>query len=165
MLYDISPTVRPETPVWPGDTPFQARLAWSIAAGASVNVTAVTTTPHLGAHADAPFHTEPRGEGIAEMPLERYLGPCRVIKVPAAPLVEPRHVEGIELGSPSRLLFRSDSVRDRKSFPERFTALAPELAALLGERGVVLVGIDTPSVDPFDSKELAAHHALARGGV
>ena len=85
MLYDISPTVRPETPVWPGDTPFQARLAWSIAEGASVNVAVITTTPHLGAHADAPFHTEPRGEGIAEMPIERYLGPCRLVKVPAAP--------------------------------------------------------------------------------
>jgi arylformamidase len=165
MLYDISPTVRPEIPVWPGDTPFQARLAWSIAEGASVNVAAVTTTLHLGSHADAPFHTEARGEGIAEVPIERFLGPCRVVRVPAAPLVEPRHLEGIDLASPRRLLLRSDSVRDRKSFPERFTALSPELAVLLGERGVLLVGLDTPSVDPFDSKQLLAHHALARGGV
>jgi arylformamidase len=165
MLYDISPTIRPEIPVWPGDTAFEARLAWSIAAGASVNVAAVSTTLHLGAHADAPFHTEARGEGVGELPLERYLGPCRVVKVPAAALLEPRHVEGIDLASPRRLLFRSDSVRDRRSFPERFTALSPELAALLGERGVLLVGMDTPSVDPFESKDLAAHHALARGGV
>ena len=165
MLYDISPTIRPEIPVWPGDTPFEARLTWSIAAGASVNVAAVSTTLHLGAHADAPFHTEPRGEGVGDLPLERYLGPCRVVKVPAAPLIEPRHVEGIDLASPRRLLFRSDSVRDRRGFPERFTALSPELAALLGERGVLLVGMDTPSVDPFESKDLAAHHALARGGV
>lgn len=165
MLYDISPTVRPEIPVWPGDTPFQVRLAWSIADGASVNVAAITTTLHLGAHADAPLHTEPRGEGIGEMPLERYLGPCRVVRVPAAPLIEPRHLEGIDLASPGRVLLRSDSVRDRRSFPERFTALSPEVAALLRERGVLLVGMDTPSVDPFDSKELLAHHALAQGGV
>ena len=69
MLYDLSPTIRPETPVWPGDTPFQTRLSWSLAEGASVNLSAITTTPHLGSHADAPFHTEPRGEGMAEMPL------------------------------------------------------------------------------------------------
>ncbi len=165
MLYDISPTVRPEIPVWPGDTPFQARLVWSIAEGASVNVTAITTTVHLGAHADAPFHTEPRGEGIGEMSLERYLGPCRVVRVPAAPLIEPRHLEGIDLASPGRVLLRSDSVRDRRGFPERFTALSPEVATLLAERGVLLVGMDTPSVDPFDSKQLLAHHALAQGGV
>jgi arylformamidase len=165
MLYDLSPTIRPETPVWPGDTACQSRLTWSIADGASVNLSAVTTTPHLGSHADAPFHTEARGEGMAEMPLEPYLGLCRVVRVPPQPLIEPRHVEGIDLANPGRVLFKSESVRDRRSFPERFTALSLELAALLGERGAVLVGMDTPSVDPFDSKTLDAHHALFRGGV
>jgi arylformamidase len=165
MIYDLSPILRPETPVWPGDTAFQSRLVWSIADGASVNLSAITTTPHLGSHADAPFHTEPRGEGMAEMPLERYLGPCRVVKVPPQPLIEPRHVEGIDLSSPGRILFKSESIRDRRTFPERFTALSPEVAALLAEHGVLLVGMDTPSVDPFDSKTLDAHHALFRGGV
>lgn len=165
MLYDLSPTIRPETPVWPGDTAFQSRLTWSIADGASVNLSALTTTPHLGSHADAPFHTEARGEGMSGMPLEPYLGLCRVVRVPPQPLIEPRHVEGIDLANPGRILFKSESVRDRRSFPERFTALSPELAALLGERGAVLVGMDTPSVDPFDSKTLDAHHALFRGGV
>lgn len=165
MLYDLSPTITADFPVWPEDTPYQARLAWSMAEGGTVNVTAVTTTPHLGSHADAPFHTEERGEGIAELPLERYLGPCRVVKVPAVPLIEPRHVAGIDLGNPPRILFKTESVRDRRTFPQRFTALSPELAKLLAESGVLLVGLDTPSVDPFDSKTLDAHHALANGGV
>lgn len=165
MIYDLSPTIRPEIPVWPGDTPFHSRLTWSIAEGASVNLSAITTTPHLGSHADAPFHTEPRGEGISEMPLDRYIGPCRVVRVPPQPLIEPRHVEGIDLANPGRILFKSESVRDRKTFPERFTALSPELATLLAEKGALLVGMDTPSVDPFDSKTLDAHHALFRGGI
>lgn len=165
MLYDLSPTIRPEIPVWPGDTPFQTRLTWSIADGASVNLSAITTTPHLGSHADAPFHTEARGEGIADLPLDRYLGPCQVVKVPPMPLIEPRHVDGIDLANPGRILFKTESVRDRRAFPERFTALSPELAALLAEKGALLVGMDTPSVDPFDSKTLDAHHALFRGGV
>lgn len=165
MLYDLSPTIRPELPVWPGDTPFSARLVWSIAQGASVNLSAITTTPHLGSHADAPFHTEPRGEGIADMPLDRYLGPCRVIRVPPQPLIEPRHLEAFDLANPGRILFKTESVRDRRTFPERFTAISPETAALLAEKGVLLVGMDTPSVDPFDSKTLDAHHALFRGGI
>jgi arylformamidase len=165
MLYDLSPIIRLDTPVWPGDTPFQSRLTWSIADGASVNLSAITTTPHLGSHADAPFHTEPRGDGMSEMPLERYLGLCRVVRVPPQPLIEPRHLEGIDLSNPARILFKSESVRDRRSFPERFTALSPETAALLAEKGVLLVGMDTPSVDPFDSKTLDAHHALFNGGV
>lgn len=165
MLYDLSPIVRPELPVWPGDTPFSAPLAWSMAAGGTVNVSAITTTPHLGSHADAPFHTEPRGEGIADLPLERYLGPCQVVRVPPQPLIEPRHLESVDLSNPPRLLLKTESVRDRRTFPERFSALSPELAALLGEKRVLLVGLDTPSVDPFDSKTLDSHHALAKGGV
>ncbi len=31
--------------------------------------------------------------------------------------------------------------------------------------GVVLIGIDTPSVDPFDSKTLDAHRALLKYGI
>jgi arylformamidase len=165
MLYDLSPTIRPGFPVWPGDTDFESRLIWSLEEGATVNLSQVVTTPHLGSHADAPFHTEPRGETMADLPLERYLGACRVVKVPPVPVIEPRHVEGIDLTNPGRILFRTDSIRDRKVFPERFTALSPELASLLGERGALLVGLDTPSVDPFDSKTLDAHHALARGRV
>jgi arylformamidase len=165
MIYDLSPIVHAETPVWPGDTPYDSRLTWSMAEGGTVNVSAITTTPHLGSHADAPFHTESRGETMEDLPLERYLGPCRVVKVPPQPLIEPRHLDGIDLSNPPRLLLKTESVRDRKTFPERFSALSPELAALLGEKRVLLVGLDTPSVDPFDSKTLDAHHALAHGGV
>lgn len=168
MLYDLSPTVRAELPVWPGDTPFSARLTWSIAEGSSVNVSAVTTTPHLGSHVDAPFHTEPRGESVGELDLDPYLGPCRVIQVPPAALIEPRHVEAdLEERStfPPRILLKTGSVADRKTFPQRFSALSPELARLLAERETLLVGLDTPSVDPLESKTLDAHHALFRGGV
>ena len=166
MLYDLSPTIRPETPVWPGDTAFQSRLTWSIADGASVNLSAITTTPHLGSHADAPFHTEARGEGMAEMPLEPYLGLCRVVRVPPQPLIEPRHVEGIDLANPRR-----HPVQERERAPTAAPSPSasppcrPSSPPSSPSAGLLLVGMDTPSVDPFDSKTLDAHHALFRGGV
>lgn len=165
MLYDISPSLHPEIPVWPGDTPLSSRWSAALAAGDAANVSSLTTTPHLGAHVDAPLHTEPRGEAVGELPLEAFLGPCRVVAVPATPLLEPRHLAAVDLGVPPRLLLKTSSVRDRRSFQERFTALSPELAALLAERGLLLVGVDTPSVDPYGDDQLEAHHALARGGV
>lgn len=165
MLYDLSPAVRPETPVYPGDTPFAVRFTASLAAGDAVNLSTLTTTPHIGSHVDAPFHTEPRGETVGDLSLGPFLGACRVVRVPPVPLIEPHHVDGLDLDKPGRLLFRTESVRDRNRFPERYTALSPELARLLAERGVVLVGLDTPSVDPPGSATLDAHHALLRGGV
>lgn len=172
MLYDITPVVSPTLPVWPGDTPYRAELTWSMAEGAPVNVSAITTTPHLGAHADAPFHVEADGRAIADLPLEPFLGPCRVVEVPPEPLITPAHLEGIDLAEPPRLLLKTGSVRaatagegEGATFPERFSALSPELARALGEAGALLVGLDTPSIDPFDSKELTAHHTLIAGGV
>jgi arylformamidase len=164
-LYDITPPIRPGIPVWPGDTEYAAELTWAIARGDSVNVSAVTTTPHLGAHADAPFHVAQGGATVADLPLEPFLGPCRVVAVPPEPLILPEHLPGVDLGDPPRLLLKTGSVGDRSRFPERFSALSPELARALGAAGALLVGLDTPSVDPFDSKDLAAHHALVAGSV
>lgn len=165
MLYDISPPIRPGIPVWPGDTPYRAELSWAIGRGDPVNVSALTTTPHLGAHADAPFHVDDTGAAIAELPLEPFWGPCRVVEVPPEPLIAPEHLGGVDLGDPPRILLKTGSVTDRDRFPEEFSALAPELARALGRAGCRLVGLDTPSVDPFDSKELPAHHALVAAGV
>jgi arylformamidase len=165
MLYDLSPTIRPETPVWPGDTAFSFRWTLALAESEAVNLSAIHTTPHLGSHIDAPLHTEPRGESFAELSLDPYLGPCRVWKVPPVALLTPRHVEGLDLEHPRRLLLKTESLADRRGFHERFTALSPELAHLFAERGLLLVGLDTPSVDPYESTGLDAHHALARGGV
>jgi arylformamidase len=167
-IYDLSPRIAPGFPVWPGDTAFASRLTWRLDEGASVNLSALTTTPHLGSHADAPFHTEPAGATIADLPLAPFLGPCRVVEVPPAPLIEPRHLGDVDPADPPRLLLKTGSVPPLAAggpFPERFSALSPALAALLAARGVLLVGLDTPSVDPFDSKTLDAHHALAAGGV
>jgi len=168
MLYDISPPLSPATAVWPGDTPYRVERTWSMADGASVNLSAVTATPHLGAHADAPFHVAQEGAGIAELPLEPFLGPCRVIEVPPEPLILPAHLGGIDPGDPPRILLKTGSAwpdGDRSVFPERFSALSPELARHLAASGTLLVGLDTPSVDPFDSQDLLAHNALVEGGV
>ncbi|HEX6201962.1 MAG TPA: arylformamidase [Thermoanaerobaculia bacterium] len=167
-LYDLSPRIEPGFPVWPGDTPFASRLTWQLAAGASVNLSALTTTPHLGSHADAPFHTEPDGATIADLPLAPFLGPCRVVAVPPEPLIEPHHLGDVDPAAPPRLLLKTGSIPPLaagRPFPERFSAISAALARHLAARGTLLVGLDTPSVDPFDSKTLDAHHALAAGGV
>jgi len=165
MLFDISPRITPATPVFPGDQPFQARFTWSIEQGAGVNVSAIHTTPHLGAHVDAPFHTEARGDFVDALALERFVGPAWLVTVPATALIEPAHLPQLDFTRAPRLLLRTGSVADRERFPELCSALSVALVEHLAQRGVVLVGIDTPSVDPLDSKTLDAHHALNRHGI
>ncbi|HKI86664.1 MAG TPA: arylformamidase [Thermoanaerobaculia bacterium] len=165
MIYDISPPLTPATPVWPGDSRFTHEWSCKLATGDSVNLSTLTTTPHIGAHADPPLHSEEGRSGIGELPLAPFLGRCRVIEVSAPDLIKPRHLEGRDLTGEVRVLFKTGSVRGRGTFPPRFTAIAEDTITLLAGLGVQLVGIDTPSVDPFISKTLDVHHALNRHGM
>ncbi len=166
MLHDITPLASPRLAVWPGDTPLarEVLLQWgqpSAAGPSSITLSSLHATVHLGAHADAPSHYGP-GPAIHERSLEPYLGPCQVMRlaVPRATRITPAMLPG-PVQAP-RLLLATDTYPDPEHFNTDFSALSVALVDHLHEHGVVLVGIDTPSVDLFDSKDLPAHHAFLR---
>jgi arylformamidase len=166
-LWDISPVISPAIPVWPGDTPFTSETTWAIGGGCPVHVSRMTMTTHLGAHTDAPSHYDAAGLDIAQVALDAYIGPCRVIDCRAARGRADRRVTVADLenaldGVPPRVLLRTYDTAPQQEWDAGFTAITPEAIALLAARGVVLVGIDTPSLDPQESKTLDAHHAVRR---
>lgn len=163
MLYDISPPLSPQLAVWPGDTPLRREVLLDFAHGDNITLSSLHATVHLGAHADAPSHYGKDAPTIDERPLDLYLGPCQVmhVPVPARTRITPAHLPSA-IQAP-RLLLATGTFPDPHMFREDFAALAPELMHFLADAGVRLVGLDTPSVDLFDSKDLPSHHAaLAR---
>ena len=161
-LWDISPPVRPGSPVFPGDTPYQQQWAAQIAPGCPVNVSSLTLSPHVGAHADAPLHYDPEGAPIGAVPLAPYLGPCRVIHaIACGPLVRPEHLAHAVERLPPRVLVRTCTTAPT-AWSAEFSAFAPETIAWLASLGVRLVGIDSQSIDPADSKTLDSHHLLLK---
>lgn len=157
-IWDISPPVDEQTPVWPGDTPVGIERVWQMEAGSPVNVARLTCSPHTGAHADAPLHYDAHGLPIGAVPLAPYLGPCRVVHcIGAAPLVLPEHIRGHVEGLPPRVLLRTYERAPVTRWDSAFCAVAPETIDFLAARGVVLIGIDTPSLDPQASKTMDAH--------
>ncbi|MFG6428383.1 arylformamidase [Roseateles sp. LYH14W] len=161
-LWDISPTVAPEAPVFPGDEPYSLRWTAQLSPGYPVNLSAITMSPHVGAHADAPLHYANDAPAIDEVPLDTYLGRCRVIHaIGAAPLITVAHLQHAGQDLPPRVLVRCCERADTAWNPT-FTAYAPEAIEWLAVRGVKLIGIDTPSVDPADSKALSSHQQLKR---
>lgn len=163
-ILDISPLISARTAVWPGDVPFSRETSCAMERGDSLDLSSITTTLHLGAHADAPAHYARAGEGMAEVDLSPYIGPCQVVRVslPRGERILPHHMGGI---AAPRVLFRTGSYPDPERFNTDFNSLSPELVAHLHAQGCVLVGLDTPSVDPFGSKALESHQALARTGM
>jgi arylformamidase len=166
-LWDISPPVHPQTPVWPGDTQVGIERVWRMEAGSPVNVARLTLSPHTGAHADAPLHYDAAGAAIGEVALDTYLGPCRVIHcIGAQPVVTPAQIEAFLTDVPPRVLLRTYQVTPLHAWDSAFCAVAPETVDLLAAHGVRLIGIDTPSLDPQESKTMDAHlriraHAMA----
>ena len=164
-ILDITPRISARLAVWPGDQPFSRAVALSMAEGANLDLSSVTTTVHLGAHADAPSHFLEGAPGIDAVDLAPYLGPCQVLAVdlPRGARILPGHLrDGIRA---PRVLFRTGSFPDPERWNTDFNSLSPELVDALHGQGVLLVGLDTPSIDPFDSKALEAHHALGARGM
>jgi len=161
-ILDISPLVSERIGVFPGDVPYRRTASLCIAGGANIDLSALQTTVHVGAHADAPSHYLAAGQDIAARPLELYYGRCQVIDVPVARNLRllPQHVD-CAIEAP-RVLFKTGTFPDPDVFNEDFASLSPELVDWLHARGVRLVGIDTPSIDPCHDPVLESHQAVAR---
>ena len=159
-LWDISQVLRPALPVWPGDTRFVAAQTWAMAQGSPVNVSALTLSSHSGAHADAPLHYDADGLSIEAVALDAYLGPCLVVDARGlGSLIEPHHLP--VLNGATRVLFRTYDNFPHDRWTDRWTAVAAQTIAALAAAGVILIGIDGPSLDPQESKTMDAHHAVA----
>lgn len=176
MLVDISPPLAPTTAVFPGDTPLTRQVLMDTARGDHLTLSTLATTVHIGAHADGENHYKPGGLPIDQHPLEMYLGPCIVAPVRA---VGGQHfgmdaldgqwldaIDGLTTnGQPGRLLLQTGTGGTPHTFPSNLAAPHPAMIDALVARGVRLLGVDTPSVDLADAKDLLGHAACARGGV
>src|SRR5215207_2036864 len=154
QLWDISPPLALATPAFPGDTTYQQRWTAEIGPGCPVNVSAITMSPHLGAHADAPLHYGKDALAIGLVDLDPFLGRCRVIDaIDKGRLITRAHLEHAATNLPPRVLVRT-CIKAPTEWSPHFSAFAPDAIAWLASLGVKLVGIDAQSVDPADSKTL-----------
>lgn len=165
-IRDISPPVHPGSPVFPGDTPFTQEWRWTLGADSPVNVASIRLSAHTGAHADGPLHYDPLGAPIGTIALEPYLGPCRVIDLRGCgPLILPADIAPSLHGTPPRVLLRTAGQAPASTWSDAFAAIAPASIDLLAAHGVLLVGLDTPSLDPAASRTLDSHQAVRRHGM
>ena len=156
-IYDLSPPLSDTLAVWPGDSTPSREVLLDMKRGDNLTLSTLRTTVHAGSHADAPNHYGADAHGIEAVDLARYIGPAQVLSCPC----ERGTRVGCEIlpdvGQQTRLLLRTGTYPDPQVFSEDFAALEPDLIDELHARGVQLVGIDTPSVDLFHSKDLPAH--------
>ena len=161
MIRDISVALREGTPEWPGDTPYACRWASLIANGETVNVSAVIGSPHVGTHADAPLHVRDGWPGSHELPLEAFVGPATVVDASVQTgIIEAETLQYDPDVHGERLLLRTGRTIAGGQFPNEWPTLSEACVRTLIGRGLRLLGVDAPSVDPRESKTLPVHQML-----
>jgi len=129
-------------------------------------LSSITTTLHVGAHADSPRHYHQEGETIEQRSLNYYFGKCQVIHIDIQKKsrIRVNDLKNKEI-SQERVLFFTNTFADSNQWNEDFASLSVELVEYLDSKNVILVGIDTPSVDPANAKVLEAHHAIYQSNM
>ncbi len=152
--------------MWPGDTRFDAARTWAYGPECPVNVSRFESSTHSGTHADAPLHYDPDGAGIDAVGLTPYVGTARVIDLRGCgPVVTPEMVAPALATPCTRLLLRTYDRFPHDRWEPAFTTVAAETIVLLAAHGITLIGIDSPSLDPQESKTMDAHLAVKAAGM
>lgn len=166
-IIDIThPIIAGTTTAWPGDTPPSREILMHLDRGDPVTLSTLHSTVHLGTHADGPCHYASGAEGVGEVELEHYIGPCRVIRVNGSPRtrVTVEDLGDVPLDTP-RILIDTGTFTTMDVFNEDFAALDPDLVDHLAEHGVVTIGLDSPSVDIIDARDIPAHGRCRVHGI
>lgn len=132
---------------------------------------------HGGTHTDATYEFDPNGKYINDMPLEYYYGPAVCLDVShVSPdgYITPRDLEAA-LEKSRQVLEKGDIVLlytghyNRKfgtdEWLTRYTGLNYEGAKWLAERGVVNIGIDSPSIDNPKDERYSGHLICREYGI
>jgi arylformamidase len=160
-VFDISPEITPEVAVFPGDVPFSRAVSLDFKKGDNLGLSAVTMSVHIGAHTDAPNHYHATGEGIESRSLHYYLGSCQVVsvKLRRGERVRVKDISHTKIEC-ERVLFKTGSFPNPNKWNGDFNSLSAEVVEWLAQQKVILVGIDTPSIDLAEDKALESHQAV-----
>jgi len=169
-IYDISLTISPGLPTWPGDPKLELKQIESMDQGADANVTHISAAVHLGTHVDAPHHFLNDGRTVEDLPLDVLTGECYVVQLPdGIEAITAEVLERTEITHDmKRVLFGTRNshywAQGESTFQTDFVAITEDGAEWLVERGVQLVGVDYLSVAPYDDS-IPTHTVLLKAGV
>ncbi len=165
---DISVPLYPGMAHWPGDPEFRAERVRSLDRGDVCNLTALSTSAHIGTHMDAPKHFIRDGMGMDELPLDAVIGPCRVVAIHDPVAISPAELEGQGLKGGDRVLFKTSNSTNawgRSDFVEDFVYISKEGARWLVEHQIQTVGVDYLSIGGFFKDGVETHQILLGAGV
>lgn len=158
MWKDITMPLFNGMPHFPGDTRFQYNLDATLDANGA-NVGQVQFSLHIGTHVDAPYHYDAFGKSIDALPLELFIGEVIIVDATNVDEIDEALVAQLPLQNVTRVFFKTRNDMSIYRFDADYKIVTAAAIEVLKEKGVQLIGVDTPSVDAVDNEALTAHHA------
>jgi len=177
-IVDLTYTMTPDIPVWPGNEPFQAEPVKTFA-NDGFYAQKVSFWEHTGTHLDAPAHFHDGADTAELLPVENFVAPVAVIDISsraaedpdAALMVDDIMAWEAQYGElPSGVFVAMYSgwgarFEDAEAFVnldadgvQHYPGMHPDAAAFLVEqRSIVGIGVDTLSQDPGNSTDFGTH--------
>jgi len=166
-IYDISLTIEPGMPVFPGDPGVEVEKVHDLAAGAPYNLSLLRMGTHTATHVDAPLHFIPGAAGVDRLPPEVLVGPARVVQLPEAHHVDREELEALDLEGVTRLLIgtRNSALLKRGEMELDFAYISGAASGYLVDLGIKLLGVDYLSVEEYPSEKNPTHNILLGAGI
>jgi arylformamidase len=167
--YDISLTISPQLPTWPGDPKIHLERVAKIENGSNANVSRMDMGVHTGTHVDAPYHFLQDGKTIEHLNLSLLTGRAYVLHLPEADVITASVMDSAQIPPRTRrVLFKTRNsdfwARNEPEFQTDFVGISEDGADYLVKRGVKLVGVDYLSVAPYKQSR-PTHEKLLQAGV
>jgi arylformamidase len=169
-IYDVTLSISPELPVWPGGPGIVLEQVESIDKGAHANVTRLSMSAHTGTHVDAPHHFLNDHRTVDLLSLDVLTGQCFVLdlsKLAGQITADVLENAGIPPKTERLLVKTGNSAHwqagDREFFTG-FQAVTEDGAQWLVKHGVRLIGVDYLSVAPY-KQSVPTHTVLFKAGI
>ena len=169
-IFDISISITPEMPIWPGDPTVILEKVASMDAGDHDNVSRLACSVHTGTHVDAPHHFLNDHRTVESLALDVLTGLAEVIQVADdvdVVTADKLNKASIQPGT-ARLLIKTRNSKlwtsGDKKFDQDFVGISSDGAEWIVERGIKLVGIDYLSIAPY-KKSIPTHQILLGPGI
>lgn len=167
-VFDITVPLGADTPIWDDGTAPVLETLLHLDQGDFATVSRFEMGSHSGTHTDAPAHFAAGGSTIDQLPASTLVGPALVVEHTGEGHITAADLERLGVdGSHQRVLLKTTNQRlwDDPSFRRDFVALDPSAAEFLIRMGVLLVGIDYLSIEPYEATECGVHQALLGAGM
>ncbi len=161
-IIDISLPLNNDTPTYPGNVPLSVSIHHAMPEYPT-QLSSIIFGSHTGTHIDAPAHAIAGMPSLDKIPLDKFIGPCRVLDFSesSGESITQEMLQKKNIKTDERILLKTrNSIRGFREFYDDYVYLDGDAADYLAKAGIALIGIDSLSIKKRGGPDQRPHTSL-----